>query len=399
MSKTTNTTADEVFNESTTKYEISLSHLNVIVITLLACMVVFNAWNCDDAYHSFVMARNLALGNGFVYNHGDISASSSGTVFASSAGYFRAADDEIQLSSLYFTDGDSNRVDDIAAFILNHSDDSFVTMEANFNYSGPKVPYAFFVGYILTPSGKQKIPNAGINTIVDLNNLASDDIEDVFMLNDIALFNGNNKVAFTFTPSDLIASENEIAAVADRITFGILTLTDDEIIAVEEFFEGVDPSFILDAIPDNIVSSATEEIYTFTADEEVFWNISSVKFNGEDAGDELDITIETISETVSDDTSAPSNYGKDVFITVSSIAGYTRKGEFEITVQRTTDDDDEWVDAGVLKFNAENASNTDNDGNNSGSTLHSSSSGCNAGLSFGTLALLISGLMAFRRKN
>ena len=343
--------------------------------------------------------NNTGFSPFFVYNHGDISASSSGTVFASSAGYFRAADDEIQLSSLYFTDGDGNRVDDIAAFILNHSDDSFVTMEANFNYSGPKVPYAFFVGYILTPSGKQKIPNAGINTIVDLNNLASDDIEDVFMLNDIALFNGNNKVAFTFTPSDLIASENEIAAVADRITFGILTLTDDEIIAVEEFFEGVDPSFILDAIPDNIVSSATEEIYTFTADEEVFWNISSVKFNGEDAGDELDITIETISETVSDDTSAPSNYGKDVFITVSSIAGYTRKGEFEITVQRSTDDDDEWVDAGVLKFNAENASNTDNDGNNSGSTLHSSSSGCNAGLSFGTLALLISGLMAFRRKN
>ncbi|MBQ7528427.1 hypothetical protein IJT10_00790 [bacterium] len=71
MSKTANTTADEVFNESTTKDIISLSHLNIVVIILLACMVIFNAWNCDDSYHSFIMARNLALGNGFVYNHGE----------------------------------------------------------------------------------------------------------------------------------------------------------------------------------------------------------------------------------------------------------------------------------------------------------------------------------------
>ena len=327
--------------------------------------------------------------------------SSSGTVFAGSAGYFRAADDELRLSTLYFTDSSGNKVDDVAAFILNHSNDSFVTMEANFSYSGPKVPYAFFVGYILTPSGKQKIPNAGINTIVDLNDLAIDDIEDVFMLNDLALFDGNNRTAFTFTPSDLIASADEIAAVADRITFGILTLTDDEIIAIEEFFEGVDPSFLLDEIPDNIVSSASGEVYTLTASEDVFWVVSGVKFKGtvstsdaeDDDSEELDITLEAISEIASDDMK-PNNYGSTALITVSSIAGYTRKGEFEITVQRTTDDDDGWVDAGVLKFNTENA---ENDGNNT--SVFGSSGGCNAGLSVGILAFLLSGLMAFRRKN
>lgn len=34
-------------------------------------LVTSLAWHCDDAYHGFVMARNLVKGNGFVYNIGE----------------------------------------------------------------------------------------------------------------------------------------------------------------------------------------------------------------------------------------------------------------------------------------------------------------------------------------
>lgn len=34
-------------------------------------IVLFNAWNCDAAYHGFVTVRNLINGDGFVYNIGE----------------------------------------------------------------------------------------------------------------------------------------------------------------------------------------------------------------------------------------------------------------------------------------------------------------------------------------
>ena len=219
----------------------------------------------------------------------------------------------------------------------------------------------------------------------------------MFSLNDIALFNGNNQVTFTFSPEDIIALENEIATVADSITFGLMRLTDDEMKSVEEFFEGVDPSFTLEAIPSNIVSSPVVRVYTLTANENVFWNASNVKFNGtasatetedDDSRNELDISIETVRE--SED--IPSNYGNTVYITVSSIAGYTRKGEFEITVQKSVDNDndDEWEDADVLKFDS-SQDESDITG------ISSSSSGCNSGLTLFALGLALS-VIIFKRK-
>ncbi len=341
----------------------------------------------------------------YVYNADDSSIAGNGAVTASSTGIFSAAADEPQISTLYFTDGNNNTINDMAAYINSHRDDSFVTVTANFSYSGPSNPYALFGGYLLTPSGKQKIPNAGLNTIVDLNGLASSDIADVFMLSDIALFNGNNQVTFTFSPSELSASEEEITAAASSAAFGIISLTDEEIQAVDEFYAGEDPSFTLDAIPSDIVSSSTGEIYTLSADESVFWKISGVKLNGtistSDDMNYLDITLETVSE----DESAPDDYGKAIYITVSSIAGYTPKGEYGITVQNS-DYGDEWTDAGVLKFDTENSPSIidDNDsttgnGGNSDITILSSKSGCNAGFDWVTIALLIGGIMAFRRKS
>ena len=34
-------------------------------------LITILAWNCDDAYHAYVMAKNLVNGNGFVYNIGE----------------------------------------------------------------------------------------------------------------------------------------------------------------------------------------------------------------------------------------------------------------------------------------------------------------------------------------
>ena len=34
-------------------------------------LIIILAWNCDDAYHAYVMAKNLVEGNGFVYNIGE----------------------------------------------------------------------------------------------------------------------------------------------------------------------------------------------------------------------------------------------------------------------------------------------------------------------------------------
>lgn len=39
----------------------------LMVMLLIASL----AWHCDDAYHGFVMARNLVNGNGLVYNVGE----------------------------------------------------------------------------------------------------------------------------------------------------------------------------------------------------------------------------------------------------------------------------------------------------------------------------------------
>ena len=187
----------------------------------------------------------------YVYNVDD--GNSSGGVVASSAGYVRVVADEIQFNIISFTDGDGKEITDINDFIRTYSGDSFVTITTSLNYLGAELHYAFLLGCELISSGRQKLPGANLNTIVDLNKLNIEDIANVFSLNDIALHNGYNQITFTVSPSEIIEAEKELASKADSLTFGLLTLTDEEMNSVEEFFEGVDPSFTLEAIPDNIV--------------------------------------------------------------------------------------------------------------------------------------------------
>ncbi len=50
-------------------------------LIVFALMVFALAWQSDDAYHGYVMARNLAEGHGFVYNIGERSTASTGPLF------------------------------------------------------------------------------------------------------------------------------------------------------------------------------------------------------------------------------------------------------------------------------------------------------------------------------
>ena len=54
-------------NEFSNKHRISLR----IFLTICFAFIVFwESWTCDDAYHSYIMARHLAEGKGLVYNVG-----------------------------------------------------------------------------------------------------------------------------------------------------------------------------------------------------------------------------------------------------------------------------------------------------------------------------------------
>lgn len=56
------------------KYKFISAAVFLIIITGLA-------WQSDDAYHAYIMARNLVLGNGFVYNVGERATASSCPLF------------------------------------------------------------------------------------------------------------------------------------------------------------------------------------------------------------------------------------------------------------------------------------------------------------------------------
>lgn len=55
-----------------------LNILRIASLIIFTAVIIILSWNCDDAYHSFTMAKNLVEGNGFVYNIGErVSAATS----------------------------------------------------------------------------------------------------------------------------------------------------------------------------------------------------------------------------------------------------------------------------------------------------------------------------------
>ena len=62
----------------------------IISVILFAIIITSLAWQSDDAYHAYVMAKNLVEGNGFVYNVGERATASSCPLFTLviACGYF-----------------------------------------------------------------------------------------------------------------------------------------------------------------------------------------------------------------------------------------------------------------------------------------------------------------------
>ena len=303
-------------------------------------------------------------------------------------GTLKVAADESEITNVTFTDGDGKFVQNVADYLKEHESEQFVTLTANFTYNGPDVAYAFFEGYTLTQAGHEAYPSASLNNVTLVENIPYQYIDNIFTFQDFALFNGTNSVTFTLSPSDVINSSNTAMFRAIAITYEAIAKTEEE-------YPGEETSFTLDAIPGNIVSSATEKTYTLTASEEVFWKISSVKLNGSvSTSDEEDDDRTYLRINLDTGNEAMMNYGTEATITVGSIIGYTPKGDYEITVQKSADDGDEWTEAGTLKFTA---ANSENSKDSSGNTISPSNSGCNAGFTFFALSLVLSALI-FKHK-
>ena len=73
----------EYLSDETNRYRFYTLLLFIGIITALA-------WQSDDAYHAYVMAKNLVLGNGFVYNVGERASATSCPLFTLviACGYF-----------------------------------------------------------------------------------------------------------------------------------------------------------------------------------------------------------------------------------------------------------------------------------------------------------------------
>ncbi len=67
-----------------------LNRYKLAALALFICVITALAWQSDDAYHAYVMAKNLVLGNGFVYNVGERVTATTCPLFTLiiAAGYF-----------------------------------------------------------------------------------------------------------------------------------------------------------------------------------------------------------------------------------------------------------------------------------------------------------------------
>ncbi|MDR0486269.1 MAG: hypothetical protein LBH29_06045, partial [Elusimicrobiota bacterium] len=52
------------------KDEIASNKTLYLCLSVLLFVITIMAWQCDDAFHSHIMSRNLAEGYGLVYNIG-----------------------------------------------------------------------------------------------------------------------------------------------------------------------------------------------------------------------------------------------------------------------------------------------------------------------------------------
>lgn len=78
--------------------------LSAIRFLLLCCFVLIItvlAWQSDDAYHGYVMAKHLAEGNGFVYNIGQRASATTGPLYTLIIAVFHMITREMFFTSLF----------------------------------------------------------------------------------------------------------------------------------------------------------------------------------------------------------------------------------------------------------------------------------------------------------
>ena len=71
-------------------YSSEINRYRLITTIVFICVITLLAWQSDDAYHAYIMAKNLVLGNGFVYNIGERASATSCPLFTLviAGGYF-----------------------------------------------------------------------------------------------------------------------------------------------------------------------------------------------------------------------------------------------------------------------------------------------------------------------
>ena len=71
-------------------YSSEINQYRLITTIIFIGIITLLAWQSDDAYHAYIMAKNLVLGNGFVYNVGERASATSCPLFTLiiAAGYF-----------------------------------------------------------------------------------------------------------------------------------------------------------------------------------------------------------------------------------------------------------------------------------------------------------------------
>ncbi len=62
-------------------YSGEINRYRLITTLVFICIITLLAWQSDDAYHAYIMAKNLVLGNGFVYNVGERASATSCPLF------------------------------------------------------------------------------------------------------------------------------------------------------------------------------------------------------------------------------------------------------------------------------------------------------------------------------
>ena len=62
--------------------KINIKTLRILLLLVFICGIVIVAWQCDDAFHAYVMAKHLVEGNGFVYHIGERASAATAPLWA-----------------------------------------------------------------------------------------------------------------------------------------------------------------------------------------------------------------------------------------------------------------------------------------------------------------------------